>query len=41
MRVLEIKTDHALLVIECITWIGKNPITLVKADTTTGYEILT
>lgn len=40
-KVLEIEMGSALLVIERITWIGSKPITLVKAYTAPGYEILT
>ncbi len=38
---LDIKTGSALLVIERTTWIGTAPITLVKAYTAPGYELLT
>lgn len=39
--ILEVDTGSALLVIERATWIGVEPITLVKAYTAPGYELLT
>lgn len=38
---LSIEKGSALLVIERTTWIGTAPITLVKAYTAPGYELLT
>ena len=38
---LSIEKGSALLVIERTTWIGTAPITLVKAFTAPGYELLT
>lgn len=38
---LEVEKGSALLVIERTTWIGAEPITLVKAYTAPGYELLT
>jgi GntR family histidine utilization transcriptional repressor len=38
---LDIEPGSALLVIERTTWIGTAPITLVKAYTAPGYELLT
>jgi GntR family histidine utilization transcriptional repressor len=38
---LNIEIGSALLVIERTTWIGTAPITLVKAYTAPGYELLT
>lgn len=40
-EILDIEKDSALLVIERTTWIGTSPITLVKAYTAPGYELLT
>lgn len=40
-ELLEIEIGSALLVIERTTWIGTAPITLVKAYTAPGYELLT
>lgn len=40
-EILEIEESSALLVIERITWIGAAPITLVKAYTAPGYQLLT
>jgi GntR family histidine utilization transcriptional repressor len=40
-ELLEVETGSALLVIERTTWIGTAPITLVKAYTAPGYELLT
>jgi len=40
-EILNIKNGSALLVIERTTWIGVAPITLVKAYTAPGYELLT
>ncbi|MGC1504719.1 MAG: GntR family transcriptional regulator [Sulfitobacter sp.] len=39
-KVLNVETGSALLVIERTTWIGTAPITLVKAYTAPGYELL-
>lgn len=38
---LDITPDEALFVMERTTWIGKDPITTVKAVTTPGYQLLT
>ncbi len=40
-EILEIDRGSALLVIERTTWIGTDPITLVKAYTAPGYELWT
>ena len=40
-KTLNIDPGRALLVIERTTWIGTAPITLVKAYTAPGYELLT
>lgn len=40
-EILDIERGSALLVIERTTWIGTAPITLVKAYTAPGYELLT
>jgi GntR family histidine utilization transcriptional repressor len=40
-EILDIEKGCALLVIERTTWIGTSPITLVKAYTAPGYELLT
>lgn len=40
-RILNVAEGSALLVIERMTWIGTAPITLVKAYTAPGYELLT
>ena len=40
-KILNIDAGSALLVIERTTWIGTAPITLVKAYTAPGYELLT
>jgi GntR family histidine utilization transcriptional repressor len=40
-KILNIDPGSALLVIERTTWIGTAPITLVKAYTAPGYELLT
>lgn len=40
-EILDIEKGSALLVIERTTWIGTAPITLVKAYTAPGYELLT
>ncbi len=40
-KVLNIEKGRALLVIERTTWIGKAPITLVKAYTAPGYALVT
>ena len=40
-KILNIEKGSALLVIERTTWIGTSPITLVKAYTAPGYELLT
>jgi GntR family histidine utilization transcriptional repressor len=40
-KTLNIDPGSALLVIERTTWIGTAPITLVKAYTAPGYELLT
>ncbi|MGB0959856.1 MAG: GntR family transcriptional regulator [Halocynthiibacter sp.] len=39
-KILNIQNASALLVIERATWIGTAPITLVKAYTAPGYELL-
>lgn len=40
-EILNVQENSALLVIERTTWIGTAPITLVKAYTAPGYELLT
>lgn len=40
-KILNVEKGSALLVIERTTWIGTSPITLVKAYTAPGYELLT
>ena len=40
-EILDVETGSALLVIERATWIGSDPITLVKAYAAPGYELVT
>ncbi|MCP5082155.1 MAG: UTRA domain-containing protein [Alphaproteobacteria bacterium] len=40
-KLLDTSPNEALLVMERTTWIGKNPITTVKAVSTPGYQLLT